>query len=123
LEWIIENGKQMYRELSQETNTFFRFMLERNLMDLEAKKGKESGGYCTFIEDHKSPFIFANFNGTSGDVDVLTHEAGHAFQFYSSRHIDIPEYLIPTSEAAEINSMSMEFLPWRSEDTTSELQY
>lgn len=111
-EWIIENGKQMYRELSQETNTFFRFMLERNLMDLEAKKGKESGGYCTFIEDHKSPFIFANFNGTSGDVDVLTHEAGHAFQFYSSRHIDIPEYLIPTSEAAEIHSMSMEFFTW-----------
>lgn len=111
-EWIIENGKQMYAELSQETNTFFQFMLERHLMDLEAKKGKESGGYCTFIEDYESPFLFANFNGTSGDVDVLTHEAGHAFQFYSSRHIDIPEYLIPTSEAAEIHSMSMEFFTW-----------
>jgi len=111
-EWIIRNGEQMYAELSQETNTFFQYMLDRNLMDLEAKKGKESGGYCTFIENYQSPFIFANFNGTSGDVDVLTHEAGHAFQFYSSRHIDIPEYLIPTSEAAEIHSMSMEFFTW-----------
>lgn len=74
-EWIIENGKKMYEELSPETNEFFNFMIERNLMDLEAKKGKESGGYCTFIEDYQSPFIFSNFNGTSGDIDVLTHEA------------------------------------------------
>ncbi|NAP01178.1 M3 family oligoendopeptidase, partial [Halomonas sp. MG34] len=64
-EWIIENGKQMYKELSDETNEFFQFMLDRNLMDLEAKKGKEAGGYCTLIEDYQAPFIFANFNGTS----------------------------------------------------------
>ncbi|MGP4105723.1 M3 family oligoendopeptidase [Virgibacillus sp. L01] len=111
-EWIIENGKKMYEELSQETKEFFQYMLDRNLMDLEAKKGKEAGGYCTFIEDYQSPFIFANFNGTSGDVDVLTHEAGHAFQFYSSRNIGIPEYLMPTYESAEIHSMSMEFFTW-----------
>ncbi|MFB4167709.1 M3 family oligoendopeptidase [Virgibacillus sp. JSM 102003] len=111
-EWIIENGKKMYEELSPETKEFFQYMLDRNLMDLEAKKGKEAGGYCTFIEDYQSPFIFANFNGTSGDVDVLTHEAGHAFQFYSSRNIGIPEYLMPTYESAEIHSMSMEFFTW-----------
>ncbi|SET59640.1 oligoendopeptidase, M3 family [Oceanobacillus limi] len=111
-EWIIENGQKMYEELSEETNEFFHFMLDRNLMDLEAKKGKEAGGYCTFIEDYESPFIFANFNGTSGDVDVLTHEAGHAFQAYSSRNIGIPEYVFPTHESAEIHSMSMEFFTW-----------
>ncbi|WP_087972481.1 M3 family oligoendopeptidase [Oceanobacillus rekensis] len=111
-EWIIENGKRMYAELSDETNEFFNFMLDRNLLDLEAKKGKEAGGYCTFIEDYGAPFIFANFNGTSGDVDVLTHEAGHAFQAYSSRAIDVPEYIFPTSESAEIHSMSMEFFTW-----------
>ncbi|WP_010094316.1 M3 family oligoendopeptidase [Ornithinibacillus scapharcae] len=111
-EWIIENGKKMYEELSPETNEFFHFMLDRNLMDLEAKKGKESGGYCTYIDDYQSPFIFSNFNGTSGDIDVLTHEAGHAFQVYESRHIGIPEYNWPTHEAAEIHSMSMEFFTW-----------
>lgn len=111
-EWIIENGKKMYDELSPETKEFFHYMLDRNLMDLEAKKGKEAGGYCTFIEDYESPFIFANFNGTSADIDVLTHEAGHGFQFYESRNIGIPEYLIPTNEAAEIHSMSMEFFTW-----------
>lgn len=111
-EWIINNGKKMYAELSKETDEFFTFMTEKHLMDLVAKKGKEGGGYCTFIDEYESPFIFSNFNGTSGDIDVLTHEAGHAFQVYSSRHIGIPEYIWPTHEAAEIHSMSMEFFTW-----------
>ena len=111
-EWIIENGQKMYEDLSKETGVFFRYMQENNLMDLVAKKGKAGGGYCTFIENYKAPFIFSNFNGTSGDIDVLTHEAGHAFQVYSSRHFEIPEYYWPTYESAEIHSMSMEFFTW-----------
>jgi len=111
-EWIIENGKKMYKELSPETDEFFRFMTENELMDLVAKKGKASGGYCTYIENYKAPFIFSNFTGTSGDIDVLTHEAGHAFQVYESRHFEIPEYNWPTLEACEIHSMSMEFFTW-----------
>jgi M3 family oligoendopeptidase len=111
-EWIIENGQRMYEELSQETGEFFRFMQDHHLMDLIAKKGKAGGGYCTYIENYKSPFIFSNFNGTSGDIDVLTHEAGHAFQVYSSRSFEIPEYYWPTYEACEIHSMSMEFFTW-----------
>ena len=111
-EWIVENGKKMYEELSPETGEFFNFMIDNDLMDLVAKKGKESGGYCTFIEDYNAPFIFSNFNGTSGDIDVLTHEAGHAFQVYSSCNIGIPEYLWPTFESCEIHSMSMEFFTW-----------
>jgi M3 family oligoendopeptidase len=111
-EWIIENGKKMYEELSPETDEFFKYMTDKHLLDLEAKKGKETGGYCTFIDDYDSPFIFSNFNGTSGDIDVLTHEAGHAFQVYSSRNIGIPEYVWPTHEGAEIHSMSMEFFTW-----------
>lgn len=111
-DWILNNGKKMYEELSPETHEFFSFMVERELMDLVSKKGKMSGGYCTYFPDYKSPFIFSNFNGTSGDVDVLTHEAGHAFQGYLSRDIEVPEYMSPTLEACEIHSMSMEFITW-----------
>ncbi len=111
-EWILNHGKTMYRELSKETDEFFKFMTENNLLDLLSKKGKMSGGYCTYIPEHKAPFIFANFNGTAHDIDVLTHEAGHAFQVYQSRGFDVPEYLWPTYEACEIHSMSMEFLTW-----------
>ena len=111
-EWILNHGKTMYKELSKETDEFFTFMTENNLLDLLSKKGKMSGGYCTYIPEHKAPFIFANFNETAHDIDVLTHEAGHAFQVYQSRGFEVPEYLWPTYEACEIHSMSMEFLTW-----------
>lgn len=111
-EWIVKNASQMYSELSPETKEFFEFMRDNHLMDLVNKEGKATGGYCTFIPKYKSPYIFSNFNGTSSDIDVLTHEAGHAFQVYSSRNIDLKEYSWPTYEACEIHSMSMEFFTW-----------
>lgn len=111
-EWIVENGKKMYAELSQETDVFFQFMLENDCLDLLSKKGKATGGYCTYMSKYELPYIFANFNGTSGDIDVLTHEAGHAFQVFVSRSFEVPEYHFPTYEACEIHSMSMEFLTW-----------
>ena len=112
LEDIIENAKKMYGELSKETKEFFEFMLNNNLMDLVTKKGKAAGGYCTYIPNYKSPFIFSNFNKTSDDIDVLTHEAGHAFQLYMSTWIDMPEINFPTYETCEVHSMSMEFITW-----------
>lgn len=111
-DWILANGKKMYAELSPETKEFFDFMTEHELLDLVNKKNKQAGGYCTHFSKYKAPFIFSNFNGTSHDVDVLTHEAGHAFQCYQSRNQEIEEYLWPTYEACEIHSMSMEFFAW-----------
>lgn len=110
--WILDRGRDMFSEMSPATKEFFDFMVERELMDLETRSGKAGGGYCSYIASEGAPFIFSNFNGTSGDVDVLTHEAGHAFQAYRSRGIEVPEYLSPTLEACEIHSMSMEFLAW-----------
>lgn len=112
LDWIVAQAKRMYSELSTETKEFFQFMLDTNLMDLDAKKGKAVGGFCTEFSEYKAPFIFSNFNGTFGDVTVLTHEAGHAFQSYLSRDYAVPEYTNPTMESAEIHSMSMEFFTW-----------
>lgn len=109
--WQVNHAKNMYDEMSPETSEFWNFMMNHNLLELDSKEGKAGGGYCTYLPEHKAPYIFANFNGTSHDVDVLTHEAGHAFQVYSSRS-NIPSYRWPTMEAAEIHSMSMEFLAW-----------
>ncbi|WP_028610111.1 M3 family oligoendopeptidase [Paenibacillus harenae] len=111
-DWIVANGAKMYKELSPETDEFFSFMRNNGLMDLVSKQGKQGGGYCTYISKYKAPFIFSNFNGTSGDIDVLTHEVGHAFQVFQSRNIEVPEYAFPTYEACEIHSMSMEFICW-----------
>ena len=113
-DWILNHASKMYSDLSNETKEFFDFMRDNELMDLVNKEGKSTGGYCSFIGKYKAPYIFSNFNGTSGDIDVLTHEAGHAFQVYSSRNIGLDEYNWPTYEACEIHSMSMEFFtyPW-----------
>ncbi|MFA5794322.1 MAG: M3 family oligoendopeptidase [Candidatus Brocadiia bacterium] len=111
-EWIIDNGRKMYSELSPETKEFFDFMVNHGLMDLLSKKNKAGGGYCTYLSKYKFPYIFANFNGTAGDIAVLTHEAGHAFQAYRTKDFIIPEYNSPTAEACEIHSMSMEFFTW-----------
>ncbi len=111
---ILAEGLKMYKELSSETGEFMQFMTENELFDVLGRKNKRTGGYMTFIPDYKAPFIFANFNGTSGDVDVITHECGHAFQGYVSRDYEIPEWRDITMETAETHSMSMEFFtePW-----------
>lgn len=111
-EEIVKSGVKMYHELSPETGEFIDFMTANDLMDLVTKPGKQGGGYCTYIPNYQSPFIFSNFNGTSGDIDVLTHEAGHAFQIYQSRWITTAESIWPTYESCEIHSMSMEFFAW-----------
>lgn len=112
---ILAAGKKMYQELSPETAEFIGFMFENELFDVLSRDGKAPGGYCTEIADYKSPFIFSNFNATAGDVDVLTHEAGHAFEAYRAFKQELPSLLhSPTIEACECHSMSMEFLtaPW-----------
>ncbi len=112
---ILAAGKKMYQELSPETAEFIDFMFENELFDVLSRDGKAPGGYCTEIADYKSPFIFSNFNATAGDVDVLTHEAGHAFEAYRAFKQELPSLLhSPTIEACECHSMSMEFLtaPW-----------
>jgi M3 family oligoendopeptidase len=109
---LLNNAETMFSQFAPEMDMFFKFMRNKELMDLISRKNKSFRGYCTWINQHKSPFIFANFNGTSNDVRILVHELGHAFQKYHSKHHQLPEYSRPTFEACEIHSMSLEFLSW-----------
>ena len=114
-EELVEKANRMYHELSSQTGEFFDFMERHKLFDLETKQGKRPGGYCTYLQKYHAPFIFSNFNGTSADVDVLTHEAGHAFAAYESgKEGIIGDYIFANNEVAEIHSMSMELIayPW-----------
>ena len=113
-EQLLAWAKQMYHELSPETARFIDDMFQRETFDVLSRPGKAQGGYCETIPGY-GPFVFSNFNGTSGDVDVLTHEAGHAFQAYVAMENHLPgELASPGMESCEIHSMSMEFLtsPW-----------
>ncbi len=109
---ILAQGKKFYEELSPETAEFFNHMLDNELLDVLSTEGKAAGGFCTAIPDYEAPFIFANFNGTQGDVEVVTHEAGHAFSVWMNRDVIPMDLVFPTTEACEVHSMSMEFMSW-----------
>ena len=108
-EEIFRNALAMYNDMKPEIGDFMQRMLDAEAFDVEARDGKFGGGYCTTFAKYKQPFILANFNGTSGDIDVITHEFGHAlaadymFKFAES---DYPTGM----ETHECHSMSMEFL-------------
>lgn len=105
-------AREAFGGLGPEIGSFAQLMLDRDLLDLRARPGKAGGGFCTSFPAYGVPYIFANFNGTTHDVNVLVHEMGHAFQNYSSRGFAISDYLWPTYEACEVHSMSMEFFTW-----------
>lgn len=106
----VDAAQKMYSELSPETKEFFDFMVDHDLFDLETRPNKHMGGYTTRLAKYKAPFIFSNFNGTSADLQVLIHEAGHAFMGYTaSRCQPISEYTRSTADINEIHSMAMEF--------------
>ncbi len=109
---ILQQGMKFYRELSPETEEFFRTMLDNELLDVLSPEGKAGGGYCTSLGDYEVPFIFANFNGTQHDVEVVTHESGHAFACWMNRGRIPTDYIWPSMEGCEVHSMSMEFFAW-----------
>ncbi|MEM7384122.1 MAG: M3 family oligoendopeptidase [Verrucomicrobiota bacterium] len=111
-DWMIDQATTMFRKMGHGLDTLFEDMKERCLIDLKARPGKAEGGFCDFFNQFGYPFIFANFNGTRGDVDVFAHEMGHAYQSYQSREQAHSDLVWPTTEACEIHSMGLEFLTW-----------
>ena len=113
-EQLFANASKMYNQMSEETGKLFDTMVEGECFDVMSREGKWGGGYCEGLPAFKLPFILSNWNGSAGDIDVLTHEFGHALEFYKSFFIE-SEFLSSISmETAEVHSMSMEFLayPW-----------
>lgn len=110
---IFAAAREMYHEMSENTADFIDMMLENEAFDVDAREGKWGGGYCTSFAMYKQPFILANFNGTAGDIDVMTHEAGHAFADYMTADNELRELGVGGMETAETHSMSMEFFAWK----------
>jgi len=108
-DFMIRTAQQMYHEMSPETAEFIDFMIGHEMMDLKNKPGKASTGYCTILPARKAPFVFSCFNQTIFDMQVLSHELGHAFAaFRASRIQPVQEYYFSSTDIAEIHSMSME---------------
>lgn len=111
---IFEETTRMYHTMSESTGKFIDMMMENEAFDVVSRKNKWGGGYCTSFPKYNQPFILANFNGTSADIDVMTHEAGHAFADYmTNRNRFYTELNVGGMETAETHSMSMEFFAWK----------
>jgi len=110
---IFAAAKEMYHAMGEETGAFIDLMMDNEAFDVLSRKNKWGGGYCTEFAKYKQPFILANFNGTAGDVDVMTHEAGHALNaFLIADNRFALELGCGGMETAETHSMSMEFFAW-----------
>ena len=109
-DWMVARATEMFDAMGEELGGFNRLMVAGRLTDLKNRDGKRFGGFCTGFPTHGVPFIFGNFNGTKHDVEVFTHEMGHAYQSYRSREKPLLDYFWPTAEAAEVHSMSLEML-------------
>lgn len=109
---LVDAAQAMFDGIDPRLASFYHLMRDGGFMDLKNRPGKAGGGFCTSFPTEGVPFIFANFNGTHHDVGVFTHEMGHAFQNWESRDQPGVDYLWPTMEAAEINSMGLEFLSY-----------
>lgn len=108
-DFLIEQAREMYHDMSKETGEFVDFMLGHDLLDVKNKPKKASTGYMTGLNSIKAPFVFSCFNHTTGDVQVLTHEFGHAFAGYMAmRNQPVSTYYSESTDIAEIHSMSME---------------
>ncbi len=103
---------EMYDAMNPEVGAFMRSMQENEAFDVESRDGKWGGGYCTSFPKYKQPFILANFNGSAGDIDVMTHEFGHAlagYYVFNGGDMNVNYGM----ETAECHSMSMEFFSWK----------
>ena len=114
-DWMLKQAQSMFDAMHPELGSFFAMMTKGDFIDLKTRSGKAGGGFCTSFPEEGIPYIFANFNGTKGDVEVFTHEMGHAFQAWQSRNL-FSDYHWPTYESCEIHSMSLEFLTWSQMD-------
>jgi oligoendopeptidase F len=105
-----EGAGRIFHNLSERLARHYGVMVREDLLDLENRKNKAPGGYCTDFAVKKRPFIFMNAVGIHDDVQTLLHEAGHCFHVFEKAHLPYYQQHETPMEFAEVASMSMELL-------------
>jgi oligoendopeptidase F len=100
----------IFHRVDEILGEYFEIMRREALLDLDNRKGKAPGGYCTDFPASNRPFIFANSVGVHDDVQTLLHEGGHAFHAFESFALPYIQQQQVPMEFAEVASMGMELL-------------
>ena len=105
--------KTILDQIDPEFGSYFETMINKGLLDLEARKNKAPGGYSLGFAVARQPFIFMSIAGTHENMLTLLHESGHAVHEFERGKIEYfqhrSENYLP-AEFAEVASMSMELL-------------
>lgn len=107
---LMTKSAAIFHQVDPALGKYFNTMIREKLLDLENRKGKAPGGYCTAFPVIKRPFIFMNAVGLHNDVQTLLHEAGHAFHVFERSHLPYHQQMRVAMEFNEVASMSMELL-------------
>ncbi len=103
-------ASRIFHRVDPRLGSYFDIMVKEHLLDLDSRKNKAPGGYCTSFPACKRPFIFMNAVGVHGDVQTLLHEAGHCFHCFESDRLPYHQQREVGMEFAEVASMAMELL-------------
>ena len=107
---LMEKTAKIFQHVDPQLGAYYSTMRRENLLDLDNRKGKAPGGFCTEFPIAQRPFIFMNSVGVCDDVRTMLHESGHAFHVFETNHLPYIHQLQVTMEFAEVASMSMELL-------------
>ncbi len=110
VEELKAKSEAIFQHVDPQLGAYYHTMREENLLDLENRKGKAPGGYCTAFPVSRRPFIFMNAVGVHDDVQTMLHESGHAFHVFESQALPYIHQRDVPMEFAEVASMSMELL-------------
>jgi oligoendopeptidase F len=115
---LMEKSAIIFEHVDPQLGEYYAIMRREGLLDLDNRKGKAPGGYCTEFPLAQRPFIFMNAVGVRDDVRTMLHESGHAFHVFETNPLPYLQQLQVTMEFAEVASMSMELLaaPYLSKD-------
>jgi len=105
-----EGVARIFQQLDPELGKYFEIMRQEGLLDLDNRKGKAPGGYCTDYPVSGRPFIFMNAVGMQEDVQTLIHEGGHAFHVFESTKLSYFQQKRVGLEFMEVASTAMELL-------------
>ncbi|HTY25493.1 MAG TPA: M3 family oligoendopeptidase [Desulfomonilaceae bacterium] len=107
---LMTGASSVFHRIDPVLGSHFDTMIREKLLDLDNRKNKAPGGYCTEFASAKRPFIFMNAVGVHDDVQTILHEAGHAFHAFERAHLPYYQQRQVNMEFSEVASMAMEFL-------------
>jgi len=107
---LMEKTAAVFAQVDPQLGEYYATMRREGLLDVDNRKGKAPGAFCTEFPVAERPFIFMNSVGLRDDVRTMLHESGHAFHVFETQHLPYLQQQNITMEIAEVASMAMELL-------------